>query len=57
VPQRLAEAAALLEGSAFARDVFGADVVEHYLHFTRTEERAIAERVSDVERLRYFERI
>ncbi len=57
VPQRLAEAAALLEGSAFAREVFGADVVEHYLHFVRTEERAIAERVSDVERMRYFERI
>ena len=38
------------------REAFGADVVEHLLHFARTEERAIATRVSDVERARYFER-
>ena len=57
VPHSLAEAAAELERSEFARSVFGADVVEHYLHFTRTEERAVDARVSDVERARYFERI
>jgi glutamine synthetase len=57
VPQSLAEAAALLERSEFARAAFGADVVEHYLHFARTEERALATRVSDVERARYFERV
>ena len=57
VPHSLGEAAAELEKSEFARAVFGADVVEHYLHFTRTEERAVAMRVSDVERARYFERI
>jgi glutamine synthetase len=57
VPQSLPEAAAELEQSAFARAAFGPEVVEHYLHFARTEERAIASRVSDVERSRYFERI
>jgi glutamine synthetase len=57
VPHSLAEAAALLEQSAFASKALGADVVEHVLHFARTEERAIATRVSDVERARYFERI
>jgi glutamine synthetase len=57
VPGSLSEAAAELERSEFVRAAFGADVVEHYLHFARTEERAIATRVSDVERARYFERI
>jgi glutamine synthetase len=57
VPGSLPEAAALLEQSEFARAAFGADVVEHYLHFVRTEERAVASRVSDVERARYFERV
>ena len=57
VPHSLGEAAAELEKSEFAREAFGADVVEHYLHFVRTEERAVAMRVSDVERARYFERI
>jgi glutamine synthetase len=57
VPQTLAEAAAELERSEFARAAFGADVIEHYLHFARTEERALGLRVSDVERARYFERI
>jgi glutamine synthetase len=57
VPHSLGEAAAELEKSEFAREAFGADVVEHYLHFVRTEERAVTMRVSDVERARYFERI
>jgi glutamine synthetase len=57
VPRSLDEAARELEQSDFARAAFGADVVEHLLHFARTEERAIAERVTDVERVRYFERI
>ena len=57
VPRSLPEAAAELERSAWAREAFGADVVEHYLHFTRTEERALSLRVSDVERARYFERV
>jgi hypothetical protein len=31
--------------------------VAHLLHFTRTEQRQLDDRVSDVERARYFERV
>ncbi len=57
VPTSLADAIALLEASAFARDAFGTDVIEHYLHFLRTEENAYRRAVTDWERARYFERI
>ena len=43
--------------SDFARAAFGDDVVEHLLHFARTEQAQLDARVSDVERARYFERI
>ena len=36
---------------------FGADVVEHYTHFFRTEVAAYDKAVTDWERKRYFERI
>jgi len=32
-------------------------VVEHYLHFYRTEQAAFDQAVTDWERIRYFERI
>jgi glutamine synthetase len=57
VPRRLGEALAALEGSRLARESFGDAVVEHYLHFARSEQAAVEARVSDVERERYFERI
>jgi glutamine synthetase len=57
VPYTLAEAADLFEKSAFAKEAFGADVVEHYLHFFRTEQHAYNFAVTDWERRRYFERI
>jgi glutamine synthetase len=57
VPRSLPEAIAAFEGSALARAAFGGAVVEHLLHFSRTELRACESRVSDVERARYFERI
>jgi len=57
VPGSLGEAISALEGSRLAREALGDKVVEHYLHFTRTEAAAVAARVSDVERERYFERI
>jgi glutamine synthetase len=57
VPRSLPEAAALLEGSDFARAALGDAVVEHLLHFARTEQAQLDLRVSDVERARYFERI
>jgi len=53
----MAAAIAALEGSAFARDTFGSEVIDHYLHFARTELTTVDARVSDVERARYFERI
>ena len=57
VPGSLSEAVDLFESSRFARESFGADVVEHYAHFFRTEERKYREAVTDWERKRYFERI
>src|SRR5688572_12151956 len=57
VPYTLAEAADLFEASDFAKRAFGADVVEHYLHFFRSEQNAYNFAVTDWERRRYFERI
>jgi glutamine synthetase len=57
VPRTLAQAAELFAASDFARRVFGADVVEHYTHFFRTEVAAYDKAVTDWERKRYFERI
>ncbi len=57
VPYTLAEAADCFEASDFAKRAFGADVVEHYLHFYRTEQNAYNFAVTDWERKRYFERI
>jgi glutamine synthetase len=57
VPASLVEAIALLERSEFAREVFGDEVVDHLLHFARSEQAAVDREVSDVERRRYFERI
>ena len=57
VPRSLGEAAAEFEASRLAREAFGPDVVEHLLHFARTEAAGLEARVSDSERERYFERI
>jgi glutamine synthetase len=57
VPRSLAEATELFDGSAFAKSVFGEDVVAHYTHFFRTEQAAFDGAVTDWERRRYFERI
>jgi glutamine synthetase len=57
VPGSLAEAIAVLEQSTFARKALGDAVVDHYLHFARTELAACEAQVTDVERRRYFERI
>jgi glutamine synthetase len=56
VPATLPEAIAELDGSAMLRAAFGDDVIDHYLHFFRTEQRKYDEAVSDWERARYFER-
>ncbi|MBV8516908.1 MAG: glutamine synthetase [Acidobacteria bacterium] len=55
VPHSLPEAIAALDGSAFARQALGEDVVAHYLHFFRTEQRKFDAVVTDWERKRYFE--
>jgi glutamine synthetase len=57
VPRSLPEAVAALEGSRLAREAFGAAVIEHYLHFARSEQAYLEARVSNLERERYFERI
>jgi glutamine synthetase len=57
VPRTLAEATDRFEASDFARRAFGDDVVEHYVHFFRTEVAAFDAAVTDWERTRYFERI
>src|SRR5205807_7567566 len=55
VPHSLNEAIAALETSTFARETFGDDVIEHYLHFFRTEQRKFDSTVTDWERRRYVE--
>ena len=57
VPYTLAEAIDLFARSEFAKRAFGDDVVEHYLHFFRSEQRAYDMAVTDWEIQRYFERI
>jgi len=57
VPRTLREATDLFEKSRFAKQALGGDVVEHYLHFFRTEQEAYDKAVTDWERQRYFERI
>jgi glutamine synthetase len=57
VPHTMAEARALLAGSAVAREAFGDEVVEHYLNRARIELEAFAAAVTDWERMRGFERL
>jgi glutamine synthetase len=57
VPYTLEHAVELFERSDFAKQVFGAEVVEHYSHFYRMEIADYNRSVTDWERKRYFERI
>jgi len=57
VPTSLSGAIGELERSAFARSAFGDEVIDHLLHFARTERDAFEVVVTDFERARYFERI
>ncbi len=56
VPRTLGAAVAALEESAFARSAFGDEVVDHLLHFARTELASFEGTVTDWERNRFFER-
>lgn len=57
IPSSLTDATDRLEESEFAKRAFGVNVVEHYVHFLRTEDDAFRRAVTDWERKRYFERI
>ena len=57
VPSSLRESTELFVASEFSRAAFGAEVVEHYEHFFRTEQAAFDHAVTDWERQRYFEQI
>jgi glutamine synthetase len=56
LPGTLAEAAALFDASAVARQAFGEDVVSHYVNNARVEVAAFNAAVTDWERVRGFER-
>jgi len=56
VPKTLGEATTAFETSELALSAFGQDVVDHYLHFLRTEQRKFDEVVTCWERNRFFER-
>jgi glutamine synthetase len=56
VPTTLREAITAFECSDMLKEAFGAEVIEHYLHFFRTEQRKFDEIVTSWERARYFER-
>ncbi|MDA1193202.1 MAG: glutamine synthetase family protein [Candidatus Poribacteria bacterium] len=57
IPSSLPEAIDEAADSAFLREALGDDVIEHILHFARTEQRKFEKSVTDWERIRYFERI
>jgi glutamine synthetase len=57
LPDTLAEAASVFERSTLARDMFGDDVVAHYLNNARVELAAFNAAVTDWERMRGFERL
>ena len=56
IPKTLNEAIRELEQSKWAKATFGEDVIEHYLHFFKVEQRKFDEVVTNWERARYFER-
>jgi glutamine synthetase len=57
VPGTLREAADLFDKSTIARQVFGDDVVDHYVHSARVEIAAFDSAITDWERVRGFERL
>jgi glutamine synthetase len=57
LPASLEEAADRLEASDAARELFGSDVVDHYVRHARLESEAYRRVVGEWELKRYFERI
>jgi glutamine synthetase len=56
VPATLNEATDAMAQSTWVRQTFGEAVIEHYVHFFRTEQRKFDAVVTNWERARYFER-
>ena len=56
VPTGLNEALDVLDQSGALREAFGSEVVDHYVHAGRWEQSEFNRRVTDWERIRYFER-
>ena len=57
VPRTLRDAITALEHGSFAEEAFGKDVIEHYLHFFKTEQFLYDQAVTNWEHERYFEQI
>lgn len=57
VPKTLREALAALDGSSVLRAVVGDDVIDHYVHAGSWEQAEYDRRVTDWERIRFFERV
>lgn len=57
LPRSLDEAGDLLAASSMARQAFGAETVDFYVHTARLECQAERQAVTDWDRTRYFERI
>lgn len=57
VPTTLREAAELFDRSEAAREIFGDEVVDHYVHTARVEVQAFDAAITDWERIRGFERL
>jgi glutamine synthetase len=57
LPATLPEATDLFARSDLAREAFGSDVVDFYVHHARLEAEAFNNAVTDWEKVRYFERI
>ncbi|MBI4830207.1 MAG: glutamine synthetase [Candidatus Lindowbacteria bacterium] len=57
LPVSLDEAAGLLDKSEIAREAFGNDVIDFYVHTARSEVTAFGQTVTDWEKARYFEQI
>ncbi|MBI1385150.1 MAG: glutamine synthetase [Rhizobiales bacterium] len=56
IPKTLRDATAALDGSAMLRKAFGDDVIDHYVHAGRWEQKEYDTRVTDWEVARGFER-
>ena len=57
IPTNLAAATDKFADSDFAKQTFGAEVVEHYVHHFRKEQELFNSAVTDWEKRRYFEQI